>query len=97
LSLFQFKGNDKTFEAITQDISQSGLMFRSFNFIPNGRKLRLEIYQPLNYNKDTSFAIPAEAQADWIKQARENNENFIGVKITKMNEKHQDSLAFLYK
>lgn len=89
---FQSIEDDKTFETITKDISQAGLMFTTSNFIPNNNKLRLEICQPLNYNKDTLFAIAAKAQIVWIKPMQENDEYLVGAKITKMNKKNQNRL-----
>ncbi len=91
---FQSREGDMSVEAITKDISQGGLSFKTSNFIPERTELKLEIYQPLNYNNSIFLSIPVKVRIVWIRQASENNENFIGVKITKMSEGYRDSLAY---
>ena len=81
-----------SFEAITKDISQAGLMFRTANFIPERSKLRLEVCQPLNYPKDTLLSIPAKVRIVWSKKIQENDEYLVGAKIIKMDEKNQNKL-----
>lgn len=93
-ALVQSMEGNMLLEAIARDISQGSLSFKTSNFILERTELKLEIYQPLNYNKNTFLSLPVRVRIVWIRQAPENNENFIGIKITKMNEVHQDSLAY---
>ena len=80
-------------EVITKDISQVGLMFNTSNFIPEHSELRLEICQPLNYNKNIFLSILTKVRIVWIKQVQENSEYLVGAKITKMNKENQNRLV----
>lgn len=90
---FQPIGDDILLEAITKDISQGGLMCKTSSFVSEGTKLRLEICQPLNYNKDRFLCIPAKAGVIWIKKTQEDGEYLVGVKIIKMDDGNQDRLS----
>ena len=91
--LFQSMEREMSFEAITNNISQGGLMFRTSNFIAERTELLLEICQPLNSDKDLFLPMSAKVQIAWIRKVEDNDEYLIGAKITKMDEKNQKGLS----
>ena len=90
---FQPTGSNKLFQAITNNIGKSGLMYCSSCFMPQGSKLTFELYQPLDSKKHTLFSIFANGQVIWIRKIAKTNEYMVGIQITKIAGESQDRIS----
>jgi len=89
---FQLMKGDMSFETITEDISQGGLMFTTSNFIPERTELQCEIQQPLNSSKDLFLPIAAKVRVMWSRKKERDNEYVVGGKIIEMNEENENRI-----
>jgi len=90
--LFQSVKGKMSFETITEDISQNGLMFTTSNFIPERTELQFEIQQPLNSNKGLFLPIAAKVRVMWSRKKECNDEYVVGGEIIEMNEENQNRI-----
>lgn len=65
--------SDREFKALTENISESGLMFETTRVIPRDTLLELEMYQPICCCKSIIFSIPVLARVVWIKKREKDH------------------------
>lgn len=64
--------DSKEFEAVTSNISANGLMFETEEDILPGNKIAIEIYQPINKNKDIIISMSVLARVAWAKEIQKD-------------------------
>lgn len=90
---------NKEFKAIAKNIGGGGLMFETDLDITNGKKLFLEICQPIDNDKKVFYSIPALSKVAWAKKIKKNkfekgeNRYQLGIEFVNINKEDRKKIV----
>lgn len=91
-------GPTEEFEAISEDISAGGLMFKTERNISKESKVNMEIGQPIDRDKTMIFCIPVLTKVIWVRKIAKDhfeegeNKYSVGVEFLEIQDEDRQRI-----